>query len=724
MIKSLWRYLASARTSFQLLTGALLTSFALAATAQDNAIESLTATQQGGNTIVRINLKNAPTAVPASFAINNPARLALDFDKTSNATGSNRIDLSQGELNSVNVVQAGERSRVVLNLRRNVQFKTALDGKTVVVTLEANDPAAVATARAATTTNTTAPAAARFAESGAGTHGLRDIDFRRGPDGEGRVVIDLADAHTGIDIRQQGQSVVVDFLRTRLPENLRRRLNVIDFGTPVQTINTFAQGENVRMVIEPRGAWEHSAYQSDSQLVIEVKAVKEDANRLVQGSNRQTQTYRGERLSLNFQNVEVRSLLQVIADFTNLNIITSDSVGGNVTLRLKDVPWDQALDIIMQSKNLDMRKNGNVLLIAPRDELATKEKLELEARNQLANLEPLKTEVFQLNYARADQFRTVLEDTGTRRLLTPRGRSVIDLRTNQIFVTDTAAKLEEVRQLVVLTDVPSRQVLIEARIVEADDQFSRNLGVKLGYTDNRFLTFGRPSGNGLNATVSGNFEGVGQNSLQTAANGNSFTPNTQFLSLPAGGLNGYNPASIAISLFRSGMTRFLNLELSALEADGKGKIISSPRVVTADKVKALIEQGTELPYEVATSSGATSIAFRKANLKLEVTPQITPEGAVILDVDVNKDSVGRETRAGFAIDTKHIQTKVLVENGGTVVIGGIYQQTERNTITKVPLFGDLPAVGALFRSNQRSDDKTEMLVFITPKVINERANLR
>jgi len=712
MNTSLWRSIAVARTSMHLLAALALAGFVLSASAQSNSIEAVDTFQQGANVMVRITLKSAPADVPANFAINNPARIALDFAGTANNIGKTSIDANQGDLRSVNVVQAGNRSRIVLNLRRSVQYTTAVEGNVVLVTL---DSPAVSMA-------TAAPAPTRFAEDRPGTprHGLRDIDFRRGPDGEGRVVIELTDNQTGIDIRTQGQTIVVDFLRSQLPENLRRRLNVTDFGTPIQSINTFAQGENVRMVIEPRGNWEHSAYQSESQLVVEVRAIRDDPNRLL-GS---AQTgYKGERLSLNFQNVEVRSLLQVIGDFTDMNIITSDSVQGNLTLRLRDVPWDQALDIIMQSKGLDLRRNGNVVLIAPRDELAAKEKLELEARAQIAELEPTRTEVFQLNYTRAESFRTVLEDGGNKRILSTRGRAVIDARTNQIFVTDTATKLDEFRQLILRTDIPSRQVMIEARIVEADDQFSRNLGVRLGFLDRNYLT-NPPSGGGIRGAISGNYLGVGEVSGQAAITGGSYIPNTQFFSLPAGGLGGVNPASVAISLFRSGMTRFLNLELSALEADGKGKIISSPRIVTADQVKALIEQGTELPYEVATASGATSIAFRKANLKLEVTPQITPEGAIILDVDVNKDTVGRETRAGFAIDTKHINTKVLVENGGTVVIGGIFQQVERNTVTQVPFFGDIPVVGNLFKSNQRTNDKTELLVFITPKVISDQATVR
>ncbi len=690
----------------------LLIGFFQAAIAQDNSIESITATQQGANLIVRIGLKAAPTNPPVGFTIANPARIALDFLKTSNNSGQNSYDTNQGDLRSINVVQAGDRTRMVLNLKRMVNYNTVIDGSSILITLAPQATDGMANTTAATT-HFAAPAPVAT-----GTHSLKDIDFRRGPDGEGRIIIDLSDNQTGIDIRTQGQNIIVDFLKASLPDNLRRRLNVTDFATPVQNINTFAQGENIRMVIEPKGLWEHNAYQTDNRLVVEVKAVKEDPTKLFSS---QKVGYKGERLSLNFQNVEVRSLLQVIADFTNLNIITSDSVGGNLTLRLKDVPWDQALDIIMQSKGLDMRKNGNVILIAPKDELATKEKLDLEAQAAIADLEPLRSESFQLNYTKAEAFKDVLEDAGTKRILSKRGRAVIDPRTNQLFITDIPAKLDELRQLIAKTDIPSRQVLIEARIVEADDQFSRNLGAKLGFSDFNIL---RGTGTQQRSLVTGNYLGVGEQTGQAIITDQSYIPNTQFFSLPAAGINGSNAASFALSIFNAGANRFLNLELSALEADGKGKIVSSPRIVTADQVKALIEQGTELPYQVATSSGATSIQFRKANLKLEVTPQITPEGNIILDVDVNKDSVGTETRAGFAIDTKHVQTKVLVENGGTVVLGGIYISTERTSVTKVPLLGDIPVMGNLFKSTAKTNNKTELLIFITPKVISDRVNVR
>jgi len=710
-----------------------------AASAQENAIESITANQQGANIIVRVAMKNPLVKPPIGFSIASPARIALDFPGTINATGKSAQEIGLGDVRNVNVVQAGERSRLVFNLTKPLNYATSVDGKSVIVTIDATGgiPVAVnasgmpASATPALAMAVTAPATASTTNlPPLGKQALRDVDFRRGASGEGRIVIDLPNNQVGVDVRQQGQTIVVDFLKTALPEVLRRRMDVQDFGTPVSLVTTMTQGDNVRMVIEPKGLWEHSAYQSDTQLVIEVRPVKEEPNKLVQGS----QGYRGEKLSLNFQNVEVRAVLQVIADFTGLNIITSDTVNGNLTLRLKDVPWDQALDIVMQAKGLDMRKNGSVIWIAPKDELLTKEKLELEQRAQIADLEPLKTETYQLNYQKAEAFKLVFGLDGSsdskNRILSKRGSAVIDPRTNQLFVTDIPSKLEDIRKLVKKTDIASRQVLIEARIVEADDKFSRNLGAKLGFADLRTLR-GGDSGFQLNGNsrgaLTGTYQGLGEQTGQvgivTPATGD-LGGNAQFVNLPAAAINGNNAASLAVSLFSAAANRFLNLELSALEADGKGKIISSPRVVTADQLKALIEQGTELPYQQATSSGATSVSFRKANLRLEVTPQITPDGNIILDVDVNKDSVGVETRAGFAIDTKHVKTQVLVENGGTVVLGGIFQQTERNSVAKVPFLGDLPVFGHAFKTTARTNDKTELLIFITPKIVTDRLSAR
>ena len=472
--------------------------------------------------------------------------------------------------------------------------------------------------------------------------------------------------------------------------------------------------------------------------MLEVRPVKVDPNKLTQGPG-----FAGEKLSLNFQNIEVRALLQVIADFTNFNVVTSDTVTGNVTLRLKDVPWDQALDIIMQSKGLGVRKNGNVLWIAPKDELATKEQLDLESKKKISELEPVRTQSFQLNYTKAEYIAKSLAGSaavaqaiegstgqGTGRILSSRGSVIFETRTNQLFVTDIPSKLEEVQVLIAKIDIPVRQVLIEARIVEADDKFGRTLGVKLGSADLRGIQGGIPGyqigSNGQYVTIGGNYNAVGAQTKQTSPYNYS---DSQLVNLPANAVNSvFSGAaalpSFALSLFSPAANRFLNLELSALEAEGKGKIISSPRVITADQNKAIIEQGTELPYQVATSSGATSIQFRKANLKLEVKPQITPEGSVIMTLDINKDSVGQATPQGFAIDTKHVQTEVLVENGGTVVIGGIFTQTEGTDVNKVPLLGDLPYMGALFRNTTRTSAKTELLIFITPKIVTERAAAR
>jgi type IV pilus assembly protein PilQ len=669
--------------------------------------ESVTGVQQGGAEVVRIDFSEPLTAVPNGFAIQSPARIALDVPGATNGLGKNLVEVNVGNLRSVNVVQAADRSRLVLNLRQPTNYRTQIEGKSLVVTLE---PVG-ATAAAPT-------AAPVFAESrNRDAQPLRDLDFRRGPDGSGRVVVDLPSNQVGVDIRQQGQNLVVEFLKSSLPEGLRRRMDVTDFGTPIQTVSTFQSGDRVRVVIEPKGAWEHSAYQSDNQFVVEVRPQKIDPTKLTQGPG-----YSGEKLSLNFQNIEVRSLLQVIADFTNFNIVTSDSVTGGVTLRLKDVPWDQALDIILQAKGLGMRRSGNVLWIAPKDEIAQKEKLELESNAAIQSLEPLRTQSFQLNYTKAADIAVQLTGTGAARILSVRGSAMAEPRTNQLFVTDVPSKLEQVQGLITKLDIAVRQVLIEARIVEASDSFGKSIGVRLGGSDLRGINGGDAGyalRNGNRIAFGGTYDAVSGTTGESSTA--LTTTNTTFVNLPAAGVGGYNPSTFAVSIFNSAANRFLNLELQALEADGKGKLVSSPRVVTADKTRALIEQGTEFPYQQATSSGATSVSFRRATLKLEVTPQITPEGNIILDLDISKDSRGETTAAGIAINTKHIKTQVLVENGGTVVIGGIFELTEADSETRVPLLGDLPVVGNAFKTKTRSTSKQEMLVFITPKMVAERS---
>jgi type IV pilus assembly protein PilQ len=675
--------------------------------AQTNSIDNFQVSQQAGKTVVRVTTKEPLNGVPPNFSVASPARIAFDFPNTVNALGRANEDIAQGELRSMNVVQGADRTRLVLNLRRPVGHEATIEGNTLVITL-AEAPAMQAT-----------PAGvAQFAEGRQDVkHAVRDVDFRRGRGGEGRVVVDLSDTTTGIDIRVQGQNIVVDFLKTSLPENLRRRLDVVDFGTPVNIVSTFPQGENVRMVIEPKGQWEHNAYQSDTQFVLEVKPVVADPARAAAQKGR----YTGERLSLNFQNVEVRAVLNVIADFTDLNVITSDTVAGNITLRLKDVPWDQALEIILQTRGLDSRRSGNVIWIAPRDELATREKLALESANQISDLEQTRTESFQMSYQKAADVQKLLSDP-TQRILSKRGSAVVDARTNTLFVQDTPSRLEEVRRLIAKIDVAMRQVMIEARIVEANDAFSQNLGARLGIHDlsggNRLLGQNSPR-----FVVGGQLEDTGFHTGQVADTPD-FIGNSTSVNLPAAGLNAFRTGAFSFVLFNSAATRFLNLELNALEADGKGKIIASPRVLTADQVEALIEQGTELPYQQATSSGATAVSFRKANLALKVKPQITPEGNVIMTLDVNKDQVGATTPAGVAINTKHVKTEVLVENGGTVVIGGIYEQNDRTDITKIPLFGDIPVLGFLFRNTTTTSAKTELLVFITPRIVNDRLTIR
>ncbi|QIM54876.1 type IV pilus secretin PilQ [Hydrogenophaga crocea] len=668
------------------------------------AIQSVTGGIQSGAEIIRINTNEPLKAVPASFSTQSPARIALDFPGVTNAIGRSTVDINEGNLRSATVVQAGDRTRVVINLKQAAAFQTRIDGNSLLVVLERSE---------AVTAQTNPPAA--FSESrNVDVGALRDIDFRRGTGNSGRVVVELPNNQVGVDIRQEGTGLVVEFMKSVLPEGLRRRLDVTDFGTPVRTVTTTQNGDRVRMVVAATGNWEHSAYQSDNQFVLEVREQRIDPSKLTQGPG-----YSGEKLSLNFQNIEVRALLQVIADFTNFNIVTSDSVTGAVTLRLRDVPWDQALDIIMQAKGLGLRKTGNVLWIAPRDEIAAREKQELEARATVESLEQVRTQSFQMNYAKAADIAAQLtagsvggtgSSGGSARIISARGSVIAEPRTNQLFVTDIPSRLQQVQDLIAKLDIPIRQVLIEARIVEADDDFSKSIGVRLG-GGVRDFSAGSVNGNGVRGNFGSNYSAVTTSPTLTSS---------PFVSLPALPPSG-TAATYALSLFSPNASRFLALEISALESDGKGRVVSSPRVVTADQVKALIEQGTEFPYQTATSSGATAIAFRKANLKLEVTPQITPEGNIILDLDVNKDTRGETTVDGIAIDTKHVKTQVLVENGGTVVIGGIFERTERNQIRKVPLLGDIPAVGNLFKSRDMIDERSELLIFITPRVLGRTA---
>jgi len=683
-----------------------------AAQTPQNSIESLDySALQGGKLLITLKLKHALKNPPVGFAVNNPPRIALDLPNTANALGKSSIDVGEGVLRNLNIVQAGSRTRLVINLAKPAGYETRIAGNTLLITLQG-----------AEATGVISNMSAKFAEARPGTqkHALRDVDFRRGKGGEGRVIVDLSDTNTGIDIRTEGKSIIVEFINTTLPRNLERKLDVADFGTPVQTVTTFGYGNNARMVIEPKGLWEHSAYQTDRQFILDIKSIIEDPNKLVQG----TKTgYSGEKLSLDFQNIETRTLLAVLADFAEMNVVISDSVRSSTTLRLKDVPWDQALDITLKQSGLSMRKSGNVIMIAPTEELATKEKLELESKQQISELEQVRTESFQLKYAKAEAFQKILTDD-KQKILSKRGSAVWDPRTNMLFIQDIPSKLEDIRKLINQIDIPVRQVMIESRIVIANDSFNKNLGARLGFHDTGGQ--GTPIGGNTRAVIGGNLTDTGSH---TGQGGTPVWPNDSLsvnMAASTFGTGGIAPGVVSMVLFKAGATKFLNLELSALQADGKGKTISNPRVLTADQMEATIEQGTEIPYLQASSSGATTVAFKKAVLSLKVKPQITPDDNIIMDLKINNDEPDYlHITAGVPpLLTKQVSTQVLVENGGTVVIGGIYTQKLDDTTTKVPLLGDIPVLGFLFRNKTTKDEKTELLVFVTPKILKDSLNLR
>ena len=684
----------------------------------NNKIESIDfSSLSGGRVSIRIMMQQDMANPPAGFTLNNPSRIALDFPKTANGLNKNNILSEQGALKSVSVAQAKDRTRMVLNLSKNVGYNTSVKGKEVLIILQGNDIAA-----SSTSTET------RFAETKATNqeHAITNVDFARGKNGEGRIIVDLSDANSGINIKQKGKQLVVDFVNTDVPAELQRRLNVINFNTPVLYVDTMKQGKNGRMIIEPKGEWEQSAYQADKKFIIDIRQVIEDPNKLVKGSK---SGYAGEKLSLNFQNIEVRSVLQVIADFTGLNIITSDTVTGNLTLRLKDVPWDQAMDIIMQNKALAMRKIGNVITVAPAEEVAAKEKAALEATKAIEDLEPLRTESFTLRYQKAEDFQNLLNGQAGMagaaggvgaggaggqggRILSKRGSVSADKRTNTLFIQDTPKNLDAIQQILNKVDIAVKQVMIESRLVLADEKFGKSLGARFGVQSattpgRNALSVGGTLANGV---------GTGLSTGTTTINGNT-------------GLNSNLPVnnafgSIAFSLFRLPAGLLLNLELSALESDLRGKVVSSPRVTTANQQKAKIASSTEIPYLQASSSGATNVAFKEAVLSLEVTPQITPDDKIIMDLEVKKEKVGQVFFGVPSIDTQNVTTQVLVSNGETAVLGGIYEQIERNDVDKVPFFGDIPIIGNAFKRRTKQDDRTELLIFITPKIMDESLGIR
>lgn len=705
-----------------------------------NLIENLAVTRAGGNTVLKIDLKQPISAVPSNFMIANPARIVFDFPATENGLGHSNKAVNEGVLRSYNLVQAGDRSRLVLNLDRTARFEARNEDRSLFITLLDDVQGGVADSSAAVQ---------HFAQIGKNIgSGVRDIQFRRNKDGAGVVLVDLTSSDTGIDVKQRGTSLQVAFKNTQLPESLRRRLDVVDFGTPVSTVNTRGEGNDVLMEIVPTGLWEHTAYQTDNQFIVEVRPVKEDPNKLFQGTKK---GYQGEAISLNFQNIPLRELLHVFADITNFNIVISDSVGGNVSLRLNDVPWDQALEIVLQQKNLAMRKNGSVIWIAPQDELVARDEQMVKARESAVAADPPRLEVFQLNYMKAEDFVTMLTEQSqagggdpakaekSTGFLSPAGRITIDKRTNQVFIFDVPTKLDMIGSLLKQIDRPVRQVLIEARIVEADTNFSKSLGVRIGTHDHRGLNQGHKilgtgtrfglSGSSKDAYAhlpdAGNYPAAAIITDVDATTGEiTYTrevPTPVLADSQLVNLGVANPAGqIALTLMNSAKTQLLTLELSALEADGKGKTISSPRIMTMDQMEATIQQGVRIPYLVSSASGATSIAWQDANLSLKVKPHITPDGRVMMKLKITKNALGPQVSQllGYTIKTKEVDSDVLVDNGGTVVIGGIYEQEETDSTTRVPFFGDLPYVGFLFKTRDKSDHRVELLVMITPKIID------
>lgn len=684
-----------------------------------NRLEDVRAIVQPGNK-VELTLTLSDTAQqPLTFTVDNPARIALDLPDTAVSMTSRRIDVKQGVLDTVNVAEANGRTRVVLNLDSLVSYETRLEGNKIVVSLDSGGAARPgnmgATAAAANAGSRAATAVAPVS----GTRSVSNIDFRRGADGSGRVIVELTDAKVPADLRQEGGKIVVNFTKTTLPEALMQRLDVVDFATPVTAVDALRVGDSTRLVIAASGDYEQLAYQTDNVYTIEIKPVVKLPPEL-----QDKKEYIGERLTLNFQDIETRAVLQLLAETSGENMVISDSVGGNVTLRLQNVPWDQALDVVMRTKGLDVRRDGNVMFIAPAGEIAARERELLSARQQTQQLSPLRTEYLQVNYAKAADLANLIK-SGKASLLSERGSVSIDERTNTLLLQDTSERLADIRRLVSTLDIPVKQVLIEARIVVVNDDFQRSLGVRFGVNATS-TSVGGSDGQGFltNTGVDAGDDVVlfpGSNSAQGGLEVGD-AEDRYMVNLPIA-----NPAgSLALTFLDSDF--IVDLELSAAQAEGRGEIISSPRLVTANQREATIEQGVEIPYQESSSSGATTTSFKKAVLSLKVTPQITPDNRVILDLTVSKDSVGALVSSATggqvpSIDTREIVTQVLVNDGQTVVLGGILETERRDSETKVPVLGDIPVLGRLFKTTTKTDNKDELLIFVTPRILREGANL-
>ena len=709
---------AVAQVAFLLFAGS-------SANAQDgNRLQDIQVQSLPGQRVELKLVMSGTAPEPLAFTIDNPARIALDLPGTTLGLTSRRRDVNIGPLDTVLTAEANGRTRVVLNLGSMVAYETRASGNIVTVTLgDGNDYDAGTTQFASTVASQP-----QSYSGAAGSRSITSVDFRRTRDGGGRVVVNLTDPSTPVDIRQEGGRVVAIFKDTGLPSELHRRLDVMDFATPVTTVDTLRTNLDTRIVISADGKYEQLAYQSDNEFTIEVNPAPEQAQ---EGASvySETREYEGQRLTLNFQDIETRAVLQLLAETSGRNIVVSDTVQGNVTLRLRNVPWDQALDIVMTTKGLDMRQNGNVIIVAPAEEITARETADLEAKQAIAELEPMYSEFLQVNYAKAGDLASLISaEGGGNAMLSERGSIAVDDRTNTLLVHDTAEKLQNIRRMVTTLDVPIKQVLIESRIVVVNDDFSRDLGVRLGATalhesgTNSGGTFISGSGAGTDTMVGSALENL-QNSgtifpVEAPSLGNRYNVNV--------------PIADAAGRFALAVLEadyLVDLELTALEAEGRGEIVSTPRVITANQKEAIIEQGVEIPYQQSASSGATTIQFKKAVLSLTVTPQITPDNNIIMDLRVHKDSVGDIISTGGlggtvpSIDTRAVTTQVLVADGQTVVLGGIYETERRETINKVPLLGDIPVLGNLFKSKQRVDNKAELLIFVTPRILEEGSSI-
>ncbi len=684
-----------------------------------------------GDTVQVVLTASAPLPEPRSFSTDNPARIVLDFDGTGVQLDQKTMDVGMGLVRSVTVVEAGGRTRIVVNLTRGAPHKIQLVDNRAVLTVSGAAAAAAAVAGTSVrhrlvdspaTAGSSAPSAAP-SRSGAvksGESTIENVDFRRGTAGEGRVIVTLSDPSTVVDLQQKGAKLIAVFSNTTLPDQLMRHFDVTDFATPITSFDVRRQGRNVQLVIDPKGTYEHLAYQADNQFTVEVRPLTPAEKDALE---QRKKVFTGERLSLNFQDIEVRSVLQLLADFTGLNMVVSDTVRGNITLRLQNVPWDQAMDIILKTKGLSKRQNGNVVLVAPTEEITAREKLELESHKQIEELAPLVSEYVQINYAKAEDIAKLLK-TKDNRLLSPRGNVTTDERTNTLLVQDTEANLEDIRKLVQKLDIPVRQVIIESRIVLASDTFSRDIGVRFGFNranrignGTELLVAGGQPGQtaGTGGLDTGTFMGVGAGIVQGGTAGPTAIENLM-VNLPASGATG----SLDLLIGKVG-SFLLQLELSAAQQEGKAEIISSPRVVTANQSKATIKSGVEIPYQEASTAGNTSVSFKEAVLQLEVTPQITPDDRIFMDLSIKKDTpdFNRAVLGTPPINTKTVETSVLVDNGETVVLGGIFERTKSDDYSKIPFFGDLPAVGQLFKQHGVLDENSELLVFVTPKILKE-----